>query len=475
MPGDSWVAICLGHRLDMLRWTQDSINQNFLSSLAFQADLFIYSRWHVTIADFPVLWHRVVDVDVQVDEDAKVAALAAKEGRTWPPPLEKWSLHAKVAAEGRAWRLQHAAAGSPKVAYMHRRCLERITAFELERAGKQYAWVIWSRPDILWIGPHPALSSLEPAMCHVPVGEDNSGINDRHAICPRHLADVYLGGAWPQLWSAEAVLWCWTARRSRLLRQQDTTLPLPLELNTERWLQARLEAANLPVGRLALPAFVIKQRQREAGVFEMLAKYTSEMQHAQACLRPGAYNPWCTAALEDEISLLLAAGGEHSKATMKRISGEVTVWSDRRGANISLNASRRSGRAIVLDVLTPNQEALGGCRVQVFSGWPRGDARTLAVEPITSSANNAAPLCLATYYSQRGSCLGCPGDPYGDMWVLQVKPSCNAMHQLCDSLNASSRSLSLISWLKHHGKKLWQKSCDQREDLEALHYSFIIH
>lgn len=313
MFGFAQAAVCLGHRLQMLRWTAESIHQNVLHEFGVPADLFIYSTRPLRAEDLPQLWHWVVDVDVEPDEEAAVVELAAREGRSWPPPLEKMSLRAQAAAEGRVWRLTHAPAGSPGVAYMQRRCLERVAVQEHgPREGKRYTWVISTRPDLLWIGPHASLAFLQPSTCHVPSGEDYGGLNDRHVVCPRPLADVYLGDAWAQLWSAEAILWCWAARRGRLLNWKTEAW---VEMNPERWLQARLETAGLHVGRLALPAVVVKQQmaRSDAGGLELFGKYTSELKLAETCLQDTSTNrpatnaastfPECQAVAEKQITV----------------------------------------------------------------------------------------------------------------------------------------------------------------------------
>ncbi|CAN0313142.1 unnamed protein product, partial [Phaeothamnion confervicola] len=70
------------------------------------------------------------------------------------------------------------------------RALHMVRAREARR-GFPYEWVICTRTDFIWLAPHPPLHLLDPTHAWVPSGQDWGGINDRHAVLARPLADIY--------------------------------------------------------------------------------------------------------------------------------------------------------------------------------------------------------------------------------------------------------------------------------------------
>ena len=71
-------------------------------------------------------------------------------------------------------------------------CL-RLLRKQEEWSGFKYDRVVFSRIDFLWLKPHPPLSLLHPQHIWVPMGETYGGVNDRHAVMSRDVAEVYFG------------------------------------------------------------------------------------------------------------------------------------------------------------------------------------------------------------------------------------------------------------------------------------------
>lgn len=61
------------------------------------------------------------------------------------------------------------------------------------RGGRRYARIIHSRMEYRWLAPHPPprLLQLSEKLIWVPSGEAYSGVNDRHAVMARSVANVY--------------------------------------------------------------------------------------------------------------------------------------------------------------------------------------------------------------------------------------------------------------------------------------------
>lgn len=83
---------------------------------------------------------------------------------------------------------------------MRRGCMDLILQAE-SRAKQKYKWVVCTRADMYWMGPHfsPVGLGLEPRWpdgklrAWVPWGQENSGkmyagLNSRHVLLPRELA-----------------------------------------------------------------------------------------------------------------------------------------------------------------------------------------------------------------------------------------------------------------------------------------------
>jgi len=58
--------------------------------------------------------------------------------------------------------------------------------------GWRYDVVVWSRLEMVWVAPHPLLQDFgSDCGAWIPLGEDYGGVNDRHAVLQRDVADVF--------------------------------------------------------------------------------------------------------------------------------------------------------------------------------------------------------------------------------------------------------------------------------------------
>eukprot|EP00966_Prymnesium_polylepis_P030356 705790-Prymnesium_polylepis.1 len=85
--------------------------------------------------------------------------------------------------------------GNPNVSVMRElhdteRALRLVVRQEAAR-GWRYDRLVFSRLEFRWVAPHPPLSALDERLVWVPSGQNIKGVNDRHAVMPRHAADAY--------------------------------------------------------------------------------------------------------------------------------------------------------------------------------------------------------------------------------------------------------------------------------------------
>mmetsp|Transcript_68354 Transcript_68354/g.221148 ORF Transcript_68354/g.221148 Transcript_68354/m.221148 type:complete len:754 (-) Transcript_68354:79-2340(-) len=130
-------------------------------------------------------------------------------------------------------------------------CKQMVEAYEKQR-GRLYNWVVFARADLLWVHTHPPLDVFDSRYVYVPYGQDNShynhgpelGINDRHAVVPRHLVDAYFG-RWGELQSGEA--WDYL----------EDVAEKAHPINTEQYLLIHLRAHRVPVLRFPPVGFLV--------------------------------------------------------------------------------------------------------------------------------------------------------------------------------------------------------------------------
>eukprot|EP01004_Peranema_trichophorum_P003725 NODE_2698_length_1514_cov_40.649892_g2324_i0.p1 GENE.NODE_2698_length_1514_cov_40.649892_g2324_i0~~NODE_2698_length_1514_cov_40.649892_g2324_i0.p1 ORF type:complete len:347 (+),score=16.93 NODE_2698_length_1514_cov_40.649892_g2324_i0:40-1080(+) len=85
-------------------------------------------------------------------------------------------------------------------------CYDGIIKHENQRNVK-YKWIIRTRPDIFWVIEHPVISIFESkwnSSIWVPEGSEFNGINDRHAVVPRNIAESYFR-RWSYLRNGDAL------------------------------------------------------------------------------------------------------------------------------------------------------------------------------------------------------------------------------------------------------------------------------
>ena len=68
---------------------------------------------------------------------------------------------------------------------------ELIVAAERER-GARYEWVVVARSDAFWLAPHAPLASFARADFWAVQVDDFAGLNDRHLVMRRHVAEPLL-------------------------------------------------------------------------------------------------------------------------------------------------------------------------------------------------------------------------------------------------------------------------------------------
>lgn len=461
--GMAEVAVCLGHRASFLLYTILSLREYFLTPLGAPAELFLYAVvGHADHLPGGIEEHFVA-IAVQHDEAGAAAAFAAKEGRYWPPMLTR--VLARSAGRGG----ESLPAGSPEVGYMQRVCLQLVRERERgPRDGQPYLWVAWCRPDLLWIAPHLPVAALDATLCHVMAGDDNGGIGDRYALCPRQLADAYLGGAWWQLWDAPTSLVCWAARRGRwLLPEAEQMLESAaasaqvVGVNPERWLQARLESAGVPIGRLPLIAHLLSEAEASSAngsVSGVRPRYLREWLRARfmgdacgsaaaASSAPGS----CMVVLEDSLAVHLLSAGLYADASFYVLRGaaslhQAPLTSPRErppgegrlcrgacsavvellppGAQGPVAEGAGAPEAATLLASVPGRPELGGCRLRVAGGWQAGDVRDMQAVPF-GIPDGVRPLCSVAYLAPFDGAAGAA-------WVLWLRQDCPALSSLCE-------------------------------------------
>merc|ERR1711957_316596 len=116
-------------------------------------------------------------------------------------------------------------------------CKEMIEKQE-EARGMRYKWAARSRPDLMWMVPHPPLSLMDTVnQIWVPEGEDYDGINVRHAIGLRDLVVPTL-----------------LSRLDFVLNGDPIALNMPYGANDETLNRRILEGKGIKVGRYDTPA-----------------------------------------------------------------------------------------------------------------------------------------------------------------------------------------------------------------------------
>lgn len=103
------------------------------------------------------------------------------------------------------WRSPlHAEVGHALFVYYEQSLVLRLLRRFEQQNSWTYRWVVYTRSDLTWLAPHPPWESLEANAVLAPWGEDYGGLNDRHAVMQRPVADSYFG-RWEALVSGQAL------------------------------------------------------------------------------------------------------------------------------------------------------------------------------------------------------------------------------------------------------------------------------
>lgn len=153
------------------------------------------------------------------------------------------------------------------LAYSWHRSLELLRRQEARR-GRRYALLVQTRFDFVWGRPHPVAAEFPGEFLWVPEGNDWGGVNDRHAVMHRSVADAYLGSGWHDLLSGAAArqlrrrLGARRALNCTRHRGSDEEAPCATH---ELWLQLRLLARSVVVRRFEAHADIYRA---ESGMLE---------------------------------------------------------------------------------------------------------------------------------------------------------------------------------------------------------------
>jgi len=108
-----------------------------------------------------------------------------------------------------------------------------LIAAQEQQQGFKYEWVARTRPDSYWVGPAPALHTLDPRAYTYPEGSRFRGMNDRFSIGKRRVAEGLL--------------------RLSLLGELEKQNIHRRKHNSERALKAQLEILHIRSRALPMP------------------------------------------------------------------------------------------------------------------------------------------------------------------------------------------------------------------------------
>mmetsp|Transcript_108150 Transcript_108150/g.305767 ORF Transcript_108150/g.305767 Transcript_108150/m.305767 type:complete len:273 (-) Transcript_108150:178-996(-) len=181
--------------------------------------------------------------------------------------------------------------------HMQHACRRMVEAYEEQRGGQRYTWVVFARADLYWVHEHPPLGAMDPGFVYVPYGQDNShyfhgplpGLNDRHAVVPRPLLGGYFG-RWEALGTGAA----W--RYLQVVAEGGDPI------NTEQYLLLHLRANGVPVRRFPPVAFTVhcaegpqcQHLYRATNIgrqqWTQTAKYFTELIEVRRTINDGLHN-----------------------------------------------------------------------------------------------------------------------------------------------------------------------------------------
>lgn len=246
------VALCLTGQVRMLSATHRAMEQNLLSVL--QPDVFLYGPRQRGAADGSPELYGLADYVAEARwEEEDIRANLYRQTRNAGRVIDLEYVDVQGNWFGNQCLqppLRDSRPGSAVCFYYNQhRCLDMIERME-DKRGLPYRTVVVSRFDFRWMAPHPPLDLLIPDdAVWIPSGSDwEGGLNDRHAVMPRHLADAYLSG-WSLLTSGQAR----EVMLDTLGSMKVNGYPGP---NTENFLKARLLHFNVSTERFPSVAYL---------------------------------------------------------------------------------------------------------------------------------------------------------------------------------------------------------------------------
>lgn len=126
-----------------------------------------------------------------------------------------------------------------------------ILGHMIKKVIDEYDWFIITRPDLMWLGPHPHVRHMNPRAVFIPSGEDWGGYNDRHMVC-----------------SKETILKCVCTLNTVIFNSNMLVwllIPKYPTLNSEIFLRIHLQSNQIPVGRFPNLAFLTMDKSSPRG------------------------------------------------------------------------------------------------------------------------------------------------------------------------------------------------------------------
>jgi hypothetical protein len=124
-----------------------------------------------------------------------------------------------------------------------------LLKYLIEPLLNDYDWFVIMRPDQMWLGPIPDVSTLDPERVYVPDCEHWYGYNDRTLICSRL-----------------TVMKCVSILETLLFNTTSLMMFFSNEyLNTEKYLKFHIESQNISVAEFRNMAFLTTDTQSPGG------------------------------------------------------------------------------------------------------------------------------------------------------------------------------------------------------------------
>lgn len=257
-------AVCFIGELRNLNETADSIRRNFLEAIALKGvlvDVFVAAarRGPFKIVDFGFanvsngLAHRIVLRDFRFKLEPSVEAF---EDLIMKAPVQAIKHYNQT--PGNWLGPVFGRIGNGLRFYRHEaECLEMMESSE-KTNDMRYKWIIRSRPDFLWLAPHPPLSLMSLDMVWTPDTESGLGnVNPRHMVGSR---DALVNGVlrkWEYIMTGHPLVY----KVRTTCRLDDNKADLDPRCGTvwdEKLSRIILDALSIPVGQFWSVAHLVK-------------------------------------------------------------------------------------------------------------------------------------------------------------------------------------------------------------------------